>query len=127
MNASQVLERTYPVSDMSQGKAARILASVQDDLPAFIFKNNAPYRVVVTPADYAAIERARAIVRLAEAETWADGFDWGSEAERGDHTALRARLDTPTSEEPLSGKRLSEAAVALAASAPDLIEGAFRD
>ena len=126
MNASQVLERTYPVSDMSQGKAARILASVQDDLPAFIFKNNAPYRVVVTPADYAAIERARAIVQLAEANAWADGLDWESDAEREDHVALKVRLDAAANRTPLSGEGLAEAAKALLASAPSLAGEALR-
>lgn len=126
MNASQVLERTYPVSDLSQGKAARILASVQDDSPAFIFKNNAPYRVVVTPADYAAIERARAIVQLAEANAWADGLEWESETEREDHVALRMRLGAMADGAPLSGDDLAEAAMRLAASAPELVEGSFR-
>ena len=126
MNASQVLERTYPVSDMSQGKAARILASVQNDLPAFIFKNNAPYRVVVTPADYAAIERARAIVQLAEANAWADGFEWESESEREDHIALKMRLDSTAGESLLLGKDLAEAAKALLVSAPNLAEEALR-
>lgn len=52
MNASALLDNLVPTSAFSQGKAARFFEKVEDGSPIVVLKNNAPYRIVITPSDY---------------------------------------------------------------------------
>lgn len=53
MNTAALLDNMVPTSAFSQGKSARCFEKVSDGMPVVVLKNNSPYRVVVTPADYA--------------------------------------------------------------------------
>lgn len=52
MNATQLLENMVPTSSFSKGQSARCFEKVSDGLPIIVVKNNVPYRVVITPADF---------------------------------------------------------------------------
>lgn len=53
MNAATLLDNIVPTSAFSQGKSAKCFEKVADGSPVIVMKNNAPYRVVVTPTDFA--------------------------------------------------------------------------
>lgn len=53
MNTATLLDNIVPTSAFSQGKSAKCFEKVSDGAPVIVMKNNAPYRVVVTPADFA--------------------------------------------------------------------------
>lgn len=125
MNSAAVLDRMFPLKDMSRGKASSILASVETGLPAFILKNNAPYRVVITPEEYMrfteaeeALNRSRAIERAADHE-------WDSPEEMREYIEVYRRVADDTAGSPLSGTALEEATTALVTSLADLAEEAF--
>ena len=59
MNAGNLIENIVPTSAFNRGKSAQCFERVADGAPIIVMKNNAPYRVVVTPDDF---------VRLSEVE-----------------------------------------------------------
>ena len=125
MNSAAVLSRMFPVKDMSRGKASSILAAVEDGLPAFILKNNAPYRVVITPEEYARFVEAEEALNRSRAIEWASRHEWDSPEEMAEHVEVYRRVSDGAAGSALSGKALEEAAVAMAGKFSDLAEEAF--
>lgn len=52
MNTATLLANVVPTSAFSQGKSAKCFEKASDGSPVIVMKNNQPYRVVVTPADF---------------------------------------------------------------------------
>ena len=125
MNSAAVLDRMFPVKDMSRGKASSILAGVEDGLPAFILKNNAPYRVVITPAEYARFVEAEEALNRSRAIEWASRFEWDSPEDMNEHVEVYRRVADGMAGSPLSGRALGEAAATIVADFADLAEEAF--
>ena len=61
-----ILENTYSMGSISQGKAAKAFASVSTNHPAVIIKNNKPYRIVTTVDEYAYLTEIEEDLRLLE-------------------------------------------------------------
>ncbi len=53
MNAGTLLENIVPTSAFNQGKSAQCFEKATNGMPVIVMKNNAPYRVVLTPDDFA--------------------------------------------------------------------------
>ena len=109
MNITEALKRTFPMKDISQGKAASIFASVKNKLPAFVLKNNAPYRAVITMDDYEILEWAYEYRLAHPGIVWAERLAWEREDEKEDHVALYNRLAATQESEPLAGDVLVDA------------------
>lgn len=52
MRRSDVLKKIAPISELSQGKAARILRRVTDENEVIIMKNNRPVAIIISPDQY---------------------------------------------------------------------------
>ena len=113
MNATEVLERSHGIGELSRGAASAICASVEDERPAFILKNNSPYRVIVTMSDYEELEQAREQKSRLAALEWALGNSWDSVEEMLDHMAAYERVIAGAADRALSGKALESAALAI--------------
>lgn len=53
MNAGALLDNIVPTSAFGQGKSAKCFEKVSNGMPVIVMKNNTPYRVVLTPGDFA--------------------------------------------------------------------------
>ena len=53
VNTAALLDNMVSASAFSQGKSAKCFEKASDGMPVIVMKNNAPYRIVVTPADFA--------------------------------------------------------------------------
>ncbi|MBQ9021710.1 MAG: hypothetical protein IJ113_06820 [Eggerthellaceae bacterium] len=115
MNIAEALKRTFPMKDLSQGKAASIFASVKSKMPAFVLKNNAPYRAVMTMDDYEILEWAHEYRLTHPGVVWAESLKWESEEDKDDHIALFNRLEATKNSGSLGGKELLDAVQKLAA------------
>lgn len=52
MRRNDVLKKIAPISELSQGKAARILRRVTDENEVIIMKNNRPVAIIISPDQY---------------------------------------------------------------------------
>ena len=65
---AELLDNMVPVSAFSRGKAAQAFSSASNSTPVIVLKNNAPYRVITTPDEYAYRSEVEAdMVLMAEA------------------------------------------------------------
>ena len=65
---AELLDNMVPVSAFSRGKAAQAFSSASNSTPVIVLKNNAPYRVITTPDEYAYLSEVEAdMVLMAEA------------------------------------------------------------
>ena len=65
---AELLDNMVPVSAFSRGKAAQAFSSASNSTPVIVLKNNAPYRVITTPDEYAYLSEGEAdMVLMAEA------------------------------------------------------------
>lgn len=65
---AELLDNMVPVSAFSRGKAAQAFSSATNSTPVIVLKNNAPYRVITTPDEYAYLSEVEAdMVLMAEA------------------------------------------------------------
>lgn len=65
---AEFLDNMVPVSAFSRGKAAQAFSSATNAAPVIVLKNNAPYRVITTPDEYAYLSEVESdMVLMAEA------------------------------------------------------------
>ena len=57
---AELLDNMVPVSAFSRGKAAQAFSSASNSTPVIVLKNNAPYRVITTPDEYAYLSEVEA-------------------------------------------------------------------
>ncbi|MEF9875951.1 MAG: antitoxin PHD [Gordonibacter sp.] len=63
-----VLDNMVSVSAFSRGKAAQAFSAATDASPVVVLKNNAPFRIITTPDEYAYLSEVEAdMVLMAEA------------------------------------------------------------
>lgn len=65
---AELMENMVPVSAFSRGKAAQAFSAASNSTPVIVLRNNAPYRVITTPDEYAYLSEVEAdMVLMAEA------------------------------------------------------------
>lgn len=66
--SAELLDNMVPVSAFSRGKAAQAFSSATNATPVIVLKNNAPYRIITTPDEYAYLSEMESdMVLMAEA------------------------------------------------------------
>lgn len=64
---AEILDNMVPVSAFSRGKASQAFSAVSNSIPVVVLKNNAPYRVITTPDEFAYLSEVEAdMVLMAE-------------------------------------------------------------
>lgn len=65
---SELMENMIPVSAFSRGKAAQAFSAASNSTPVIVLRNNAPYRIITTPDEYAYLSEVEAdMVLMSEA------------------------------------------------------------